>query len=98
MQPTRLPNPGRAAHKSSPTTLNYLELLRSEREAANAMLGSSRSRKRPAQRRSKHPKCRKPKPRARARVEAARRVDHNNPVDTTHYAQQPFYGDYRPMY
>ena len=34
MQPTRLPNPGMAAHKPSPTTLNYVETLRSEREAA----------------------------------------------------------------
>ena len=34
MQPTRLPNPGMAAHKPSPTTLNYVEALRSEREAA----------------------------------------------------------------
>jgi hypothetical protein len=34
MQPTRFPNPGMAAHTSSPVTVSYLELLRSEREAA----------------------------------------------------------------
>jgi hypothetical protein len=34
MQPTRLPNPGMAAHKSSPVTLNYVEVLRAERDAA----------------------------------------------------------------
>jgi hypothetical protein len=35
MQPTRLPNPDVAAVKPRPTT-NYMELLRSEREAAKA--------------------------------------------------------------
>jgi hypothetical protein len=34
MQPTRLPNPGMAALKPSSRTLSYVELLRSEREAA----------------------------------------------------------------
>jgi len=34
MQPSRLPNPGMAALKRSPSTISYVELLRSEREAA----------------------------------------------------------------
>ena len=34
MQSTRLPNPGMAAHSASARTVSYVELLRSEREAA----------------------------------------------------------------
>src|SRR5262249_26849160 len=36
MQPRQLPNPGMAALKPSRTTTSYIELLRSEREAAKA--------------------------------------------------------------
>src|SRR5919204_5724444 len=38
MQPTRLPNPGMAAHNASPRILNYVEVLRTEREAAKGSL------------------------------------------------------------
>jgi len=42
MQPTRLPNPGMAAHNASPRILNYVEVLRTEREAAKRNVGLTR--------------------------------------------------------
>jgi hypothetical protein len=141
MQPTRLPNPGIAAHKHSPVTLNYLEVLRSEREAAKRNVGLEPEREaakrngglepereaakrngglepeREAAKRSarveperettgartRQPSEIKPQPkRAKAqttsyiRSRPARRQQ--QPSETVHYAQQPSFGDYRPMY
>jgi hypothetical protein len=115
MQPTRLPNPGIAAHKHSPVTLNYLEVLRSEREAAKRNVGLEPEReaaKRSARveperettgARTRQPSEIKPQPkRAKAqttsyiRSRPARRQQ--QPSETVHYAQQPSFGDYRPMY
>jgi low affinity Fe/Cu permease len=102
MQPTRLPNPGMAAHKSSAITLNYLELLRSEREAAkrDVRLEAEPETTGAASQQSAEVKPETKKAKAQStsqsRSRPARRPQ--RPVDTTHYAQQPFSGDYRPMY
>jgi hypothetical protein len=107
MQPTRLPNPGMAAHKPSPTTLNYVEALRSEREAAkrNVRLepepettGGAATR----QVDDEKPETKKPKTQttSQSRTRPARRQQQQQQQqpDTTHYAQRPFFGGYRPMY
>jgi hypothetical protein len=128
MQPTRLPNPGIAAHKHSPVTLNYLEVLRSEREAAKRNVGLEPEREaakrnaglepeRAAAKRSARveperettgagtrqpsevkpqPKRAKPQTPSPIRGRPARRQQ--QPSETVHYAQQPSFGDYRPMY
>ena len=101
MQPTRLPNPGMAAHKPSPTTLNYVEALRSEREAAkrNVRLEPEPETTGAATRQvdDVKPETKKPKTQttSQSRTRPARRQQQ---PDTTHYAQQPFFGGYRPMY
>ena len=102
MQPTRLPNPGMAAHKPSPTTLNYVEALRSEREAAkrNVKLEPEPETTGAATRQvdDVKPETKKPKTQttSQSRIRPARRQQQQ--PDTTHYAQQPFFGGYRPMY
>jgi hypothetical protein len=104
MQPTRLPNPGMAAHKPSPTTLNYVEALRSEREAAkrNVRLEPEPETTGAATRQvdDEKPETKKPKTQttSQSRTRPARRQQQQQQPDTTHYAQQPFFGGYRPMY
>jgi hypothetical protein len=104
MQPTRLPNPGMAAHKPSPTTLNYVEALRAEREAAkrNVRLEPEPETTGAATRQvdDEKPETKKPKTQttSQSRTRPARRQQQQQQPDTTHYAQQPFFGGYRPMY
>ena len=112
MQPTRFPNPGMAAHKSSPATVSYLELLRSEREAAQRAAKfklepettGAVTREAP----DAKPESKKPKNMSQNRMRPVpKNTDHSRtrperqqeqPPDTTHYAQQPSISDYRPMY
>jgi hypothetical protein len=102
MQPTHLPNPGMAAHKSSPVTLTYVELLRSEREAAkrNVSLEPELETTGAATRQPLEVKPQAKKAKAQSTSEARTRParPQQQPSDTTHYAQQPAFGDYRPMY
>ena len=114
MQPTRLPNPGIAALKTSPTTLSYVERLRSEREAAKRAAVNRAALKREVKPEpepettgvaahhaaDEKPEAKKAKASVQQRTRAARR---SHPADTTHYAQQPyaqqpFSGGYHPMY
>ena len=109
MQPTRLPNPGIAALKTSPTTLSYIESLRSEREVAKrAAVNHDAVKREPepettgaAPRHAAEAKSdAKKAAQAQQRSRAARR---SHPADTTHYAQQPypqqpFSGGYQAMY
>jgi hypothetical protein len=105
MQPTRFPNPGMAAHKSSPATVSYLELLRSERESAQRAVKfkpepettGAATREAPDAKQE----AKKPKNTSQSRARAVRRQQ--QPPDTMHYAeqpyaQQPFFSGYRPMY
>jgi hypothetical protein len=102
MQPIRLPNPGMAAHKPSHRTVNYVELLRSEREAAKREVTfepepettGAATRQAP----DVKPEAKKAKAQSTTqnRTRPARRQP--QPPDTTHYAQEPFFGGYRPMY
>jgi hypothetical protein len=110
MQPTRLPNPGIAALKTSPTTVSYVEWLRSEREAAERTAVNRAAVKREpepettgaAGRTAAEAKSDAKKAKAaqvQQRTRAARRSD---PADTTHYAQQPYaeqpFSGYQAMY
>src|SRR5262245_30928327 len=110
MQPTRLPNPGIAALNRSPTTLSYVEWLRSEREAAKRA-GVTRDVKVEPEPETTgaaahhapeaKPEVKKPKTtQSQHRTRPARQL---RPAETTHYAQQPyaqqpFFGGYQPMY
>jgi hypothetical protein len=102
MQPTRLPNPGIAALKSSPTTVSYIESLRAERDAAKRAAVNREALKREVKREpepettgaaARHaaeakPDAKKAKAaQIQQRTGAARR---SHPADTTHYAQQPY--------
>lgn len=102
MQPTHLPNPGIAALKVSPTTLTYIESLRSEREAAKRAAMNRAALKREVKPEpepettgaaARHaaeakPDAKKAKAaQVQQRTRAARRP---HPADTTHYAQQPY--------
>ena len=103
MQPTRLPNPGIAALKTSPTTVSYVEWLRSEREAAKRAAVNRAAVNRAAVKREPQPEttgaagrnaaeAKSDVKKAKAaevqhRTRAARR---SHPADTTHYAQQPY--------
>jgi hypothetical protein len=110
MQPTRFPNPGMAAHKSSPVTVSYVEVLRSEREGAQRAIkfepepetiGATTGEIPDAK-----PQAKKPKNTSQSRTHPVRRQQQPRPVrrqqqqppDTTHYAQQLFFSGYRPMY
>jgi hypothetical protein len=84
MQPTRLPNPGMAALKPSSRTLSYVELLRSEREAAKRDV-----------RVEPEPETVGAAAQNTSRTRPVRRIEAGNP---TNYAYQPSFGDYRPMY
>jgi hypothetical protein len=102
MQPTRLPNPGMEAHTSSRPPVNYLELLRSEREAAKRQvtveLEPETTGAATQQVPDVKPEAKKAKAQStsQSRTRPARRQP--QPPDTTHYAQEPFFGGYRPMY
>jgi hypothetical protein len=103
MQPKRLPNPGMAAHNASPRVLNYVEVLRTEREAAKRNVDPRRE---PETTGASPPQLPEVKPevkRARAqstaqnpsRRQSARR---SQPVEPPAFAEQPSLGVYRPMY
>jgi len=100
MQPTRFPNPGLAAHKSSPVTVSYVEVLRSEREGAQRAIKfepepettDAATWEAP----DAKPEAKKPKNTSQSRTHPVRRQQ--QPPDTTHYAQQPVFSGYRPMY
>ncbi len=102
MQPTRLPNPGMAAHKPSPSTVNYLQWLQSERQAANVDVriepepettGAS-ARQAPEVK----PDTKKAKAQTAQSKNRARTVRRPQPTEPMAYAQQPFFAGYRPMY
>jgi hypothetical protein len=109
MQPTRIPNPGMAAHKSSPPTVSYLELLRSEREAAQRTAKfklepettGSVTREAPDMNRNRLNPRNVSQSRTRPvskNTHQSRTVRRQEPPDTTHYAQRPSFSDYRAMY
>lgn len=102
MQPTRLPNPGTAALKAAPTTLSYVETLRSEREAAKRAAGNRAAVKREvkrepepettgaAARHAAEAKSEAKKAKAAQVQQRTRAARRSHPADTTHYAQQPY--------
>jgi hypothetical protein len=106
MQPTRLPNSGMAAHNASARTVSYVELLRSEREAAKRNANAraqvvaepettgAATREAPEVK----PEVKKPKVQntSQHRTRPARRQQ--QPSDPWHYVQQPSFDAYRPMY
>jgi hypothetical protein len=101
MQPTRLPNPGIAALKTSPTTVSYVEWLRSEREAAKRGAVNHDAAKREvkrepepettgaAARHAAEAKSDAKKAKAAQVQQRTRAARRSPPADTTHYAQQP---------
>jgi hypothetical protein len=103
MQPKRLPNPGMAAHNASPPTLNYIEVLRTEREAAKRNVGLKQE---PETTGASTPQLPEVKPevgRARAQSTAQnpsrrRSVRRSEPAEAPAFAEQPSFGAYRPMY
>jgi hypothetical protein len=103
MQPTRLPNPGMAAHNASPPILNYIEVLRTEREAAKRNVGLKRE---PGTTGASPPQLPEVKPdvkRARAQSTTQnpsrrRSVQRSEPAEPPAAAEQPPSGAYRPMY
>jgi hypothetical protein len=108
MQPTRLPNPGMAALKSSPATVSYLELLRSEREAAQraakfkvepettGAVTREAPDVKPEEKKPKNMSQSHTRPKTDQRRTRPERQQEQRP--DTHYAQQPSFSDYRPMY
>jgi hypothetical protein len=96
MQPTRLPNPGMAAHKSSPRVLNYVEWLRSEREAAKRDVRFEPEPETTGAAERQAPEVKPDVKKAPAsRPRPARRPQSAEP---TTFAQQPSFEGYRPMY
>jgi hypothetical protein len=106
MQPTRLPNPGMAAHNASARTVSYVELLRSEREAAKrkanarAVVMAEPETTGAATREATDVKPETKKAKAQSTSQSRTRPvrRQQQPPDATHYAQQPFFGGYHPMY
>jgi hypothetical protein len=102
MQPSRLPNPGMAALKRSPSTISYVELLRSEREAAKreVRLEPEPETTGAATRQAPDVKPETKKAKAQSTNPSRTRPAPRQPPlpDTTHYAQEPSFGAYRPMY
>jgi len=98
MQPTRLPNPGMAAHNASSRMVSYVELLRSERQAAERDVRvepepeTTGAASAPAVK--AEPKKIKPST-SQSRTRPARRPQ---PIEGTNYAAEPSFGAYRPMY
>ena len=100
IQPTRLPNPGVAALKFSRPTASYIELLRSEREAAKAEMKIERefATTGAATRESDiKPETKKVKVQTSTRSRS-RPAPRPQAETAPHYAQQPSFSDYRPMY
>jgi hypothetical protein len=99
MQPTRLPNPGMAAHNASPRILNYIEVLRTEREAAKSNVDLKRE---PETTGASPPQLPEVKPevkRARAQAQNPRQsARRSQPAEPPAFAEQPSFGTYRPMY
>ena len=103
MLPTRLPNPGMTAHNASPRVVNYIELLRSEREAAKRDVSVRDVRVEPepettgvATAPAGKAEANKVKPSTSAtRTHSARRP---KSIEGTNYAAEPSFGAYRPMY
>jgi hypothetical protein len=105
MQPTRLPNPGLAAHKPSPVAANYLELLRSEREAAQRAVKAAQHAVKverapePTGSAARQAAEAEPKPKKAQTATQSRTRPASRPQSPgTHYAQQPSFGGYTPMY
>ena len=110
MQPTRLPNPGMAAYKPSPSTTGYAALLRAEREAAKrgvkVELEPETTGAAAPQAPDVKPDAKKAKAQGRtsgqSRTPPARRPQPAEPTiqpaDPTTFAQQPFFSGHRPMY
>jgi hypothetical protein len=101
MQPTRLPNPGMAAHKSSPRAFSYVELLRSEREAATRDVRFEPEPETTGAADRQVPEVKPDVKKAPAttspgRPRPARRPP--QPAEPTTFAQQPSFEGYRPMY
>ena len=108
MQPTRLSNPGVAALKLSRPTANYIELLRSEREAAKTEMKVERefettgaatrekSHIKPETESDSKPESKKVKVQTSTRSRS--RLVPRPQAEAPHYAQQRSFGDYRPMY
>ena len=103
MQPTRLPNPGMAAHEPSPSTTSYAAVLRAEREAAKrnvkVEVEPETTGAAAPQAPDVKPDAKKAKAQGRtsgqSRTRPARRPQ---PADPTTFAQQPFFSGHRPMY
>jgi len=110
MRPTRLPNPGMAAYKPSPSTTGYAALLRAEREAAKrgvkVELEPETTGAAAPQAPDVKPDAKKAKAQGRtpsqSRTRPARRPQPadptTQPADPTTFAQQPFFSGHRPMY
>jgi hypothetical protein len=105
MLPTRLPNPGIAALKPSAPTISYVEWLRSEREAAKRVAVKRDVKVEPepettgaAARHAPEAKPEVKKPKIAHVPRRTRPARPPPPAETTHYAQQPFFGGYQPMY
>jgi hypothetical protein len=103
MQPSRLPNPGMAAHNASPRTLNYIEVLRTEREAAKRNVGLKREPETTGASTPQLPEVKPEVKRARAQSTAQnpsrkRSVRRSEPDEPPAAAEQPPSGAYRPMY
>jgi hypothetical protein len=103
MQPTRLFNPGMAAHKPSPRTVNYVELLRTEREAAKRNVSFEREPETTGASPPQLPEVRPEMKKARAQSTAqspsrGRSARRSQPAEPTVFAEQPSFGGYRPMY
>jgi hypothetical protein len=110
MQPTRLPNPGMAAHKPSPSTTSYAALLRTEREAAQRDIkvepepettGAAAPPAPDVKPDAKNAKAQGRTP-SQSRTRPTRRPQPaeatTQPAEPTTFAQQPFFSGHRPMY
>jgi hypothetical protein len=103
MQPTRLPNPGMAAHNASPRTLNYIEVLRTEREAARRNAGLKQEPETTGASTPQLPEVKPEVKRARAQSTAQnptrrRSARRSEPAEAPAFAGQPSFGGYQSMY
>jgi hypothetical protein len=102
MQPSRLPNPGMAAHNLSPRTLNYVEVLRTEREAAKRSVRLERQPETtgasPAHLPEVKPEVKKARAQSTAQNPRGQSARRSQPAEPPVFAEQPSFGGYRPMY
>jgi hypothetical protein len=101
MQPTQLPNPGMAALKPSRTSVSYIESLRSEREAAKTDVRNEREPETTgaATRETSDIKPETKKAKAQTSTRSRSHVaPRTQPAEMPHYAQQPSFDSYKPMY